>query len=143
MSFYPKNEQNGTHYVLNIASITLLRMQPAILSPELAVLSTRNMIGESRVSSKKSLDVQKCCASIAKHIALMINRLKFTSLAAKDSNKKTLEECGDGGPMSKYRKALEEAVSVTSNNRGFRTIEHSVATYEQTKKGLSYYYQKK
>ena len=44
--------------------------------------------------------------------------------------------------MAKYRKVLEEAVNVTSTNRGFRTIQHSVATYEQTKKGLSYFIQK-
>ena len=45
--------------------------------------------------------------------------------------------------MSKYRKGLEESVNVTSTNRGFRTIQHSVATYEQTKKGLSYFYPKR
>ena len=45
--------------------------------------------------------------------------------------------------MSKYRKVLEEAVNVTSTNRGFRTMKHSVATYEQTKKGLSYFYAKR
>ena len=50
-----------------------------------------------------------------------------------------MKECGDGGPMSKYRKVLEEAVNVTSTNRGFRTIQHSVATNEQTEKGLSYF----
>ena len=41
--------------------------------------------------------------------------------------------------MSKYRK-VQEAVNVTSTNRGIRTIQHSVATYEQTKKRLSYFY---
>ena len=45
--------------------------------------------------------------------------------------------------MSKYRKLLEEAVNVTSTKRGFRTIPHSVATYEQTKKGLSDFYPKR
>ena len=45
--------------------------------------------------------------------------------------------------MAKYRKVLEESVNVTSTNRGFRTIHHSVATYEQTKKGLSYFYPKR
>ena len=54
-----------------------------------------------------------------------------------------MEECGDSEPMSGYRKVLEEAVNVTSTNRGFRTIQHSVAIYEQTKKGLSYFYPKK
>ena len=45
--------------------------------------------------------------------------------------------------MSKYRKVLEEAINVISTNRGIRTIQHSVATYEQTKKGLSYFYTKR
>ena len=64
------------------------------------------------------------------------NKHKFSS---KRLNKRTLEECGDGGPRPKYRKVLEEAVNVTSTNRGFRTSQHSVATCEQTKKGLSYF----
>ena len=68
------------------------------------------------------------------------NKYKFSS---KRLNKRTLEDCGDGGPMSKYRKVLEESLNVTSSNRGFRTIQHSVATYEQTKKGLSYFHPKR
>ena len=59
-----------------------------------------------------------------------INKYKFSS---KGLNKRTLEDCGDG-PMSKYRKVLEEPVNVTSINRGFRTMKHSVATNQQTKK---------
>ena len=60
------------------------------------------------------------------------NKYKFSS---KGPNKRTLADCGDG-PISKYRKVLEEAVNVTSTNRGSRTMKHSVATYEQTKKGF-------
>ena len=45
--------------------------------------------------------------------------------------------------MSKYRKVLEEAVIVTSTNRGFGTMKHCFATYAQTKKGLSYFYPKR
>ena len=45
--------------------------------------------------------------------------------------------------MSKYCKVLEEAVNVTSTNREFRTNKHSVATYEQTKKRLSYFHPKR
>ena len=56
-------------------------------SPELAVMSTRNMIRESRDSSKKSLDVQKYCGSVAKHIVVMIGVLTSRSSAAKDSIK--------------------------------------------------------
>ena len=55
--------------------------------PELAVIPTRSIIRENRVSSKKSLDVQKCCVSVAKHTVVMINRLTSTSLAAKVSLK--------------------------------------------------------
>ena len=45
--------------------------------------------------------------------------------------------------MAKYRKVLDEFANVTSTNRGFRSVQHSVATYEQTKKGLSYFYIKR
>ena len=68
------------------------------------------------------------------------NKYKFSS---KGLIKRTLEDCGHGGPMSKYRKVLEESVNVTSTNRGFRMIQHSVATYGQTKKGLSHFYPKR
>ena len=64
------------------------------------------------------------------------NKLKFSS---KGLLKRVLEESGDG-PLEKYRRVLNEKVNVTSNNRGFRTNNHSVATYEQVKKGLSYFY---
>ena len=98
---------------------------------------------ESQVSSKKSLDVYKCCDSVAKQIVVMINRLTSTSLAANDSKKRTLEECGDGRLMSKYRNFLEEAVNVTSNKTGFQTKQRIVATYGQIKKRLSYFYPKR
>ena len=67
------------------------------------------------------------------------NKYKFSS---KGLNKITLEDCGDG-PMSKYRKVLQEAVNVTSTDRRFRAIQHSAATCEQTKKGLSNFYPKR
>ena len=66
-------------------------------------------------------------------------KYKFSS---KGLNKRTLEDCGDG-PMANYRKVLDEFIKVTSTNRGFRTVHHSMATYEQTKKGLSYSYPKR
>ena len=67
------------------------------------------------------------------------NKYKFSS---KQSNKRTLEDWGDG-PLAKYRKVLDEFINVTSTNRGFRTVHYSVATYEQTKTGLSYFYPKR
>ena len=81
---------------------------------------------EIRCAEILCLCSKRCCC-YDKHT----NKYKFSS---KSLNKITLEDCGDGGPMSKYRKVLEETVNVTSSNRGFRTIQHSVATYEQTKK---------
>ena len=45
--------------------------------------------------------------------------------------------------MLNYCKVSEEAVNVNSTNRGFRTIKHGVATYEQTKKGLFCFYPKR
>ena len=57
------------------------------------------------------------------------NKYIFSSKGLK---KRTLEDCGDG-PLTRYRKVLEEAVNVTSTNTGFRTIKHTFATYEQTK----------
>ena len=52
------------------------------------------------------------------------------------------EDCSDG-PMAMYRKVLDELINITSTNRGFRTVHHSAAIYEQTKMGLSYFYPKK
>ena len=141
MLLFLKNGLNETSYVVKIAMITLLRMLPTTFFRELALVPTRSMIRESRVSSKKSLDVQKCCLCSKTYCCYdkQTNKYKFSS---KGLNKRTLEDCG-GGPMSKYRKVLEESVNVTSTNRGFRTIQHSVATYEQTKKGLSYFHSKR
>ena len=42
-----------------------------------------------------------------------------------------------------WKSILNEKVNVTSNNRRFRTNNLSVATYEQDKKGLSYFYTKR
>ena len=54
------------------------------------------------------------------------NKYNFSS---KGLNKRTLEDCGDG-PMAKYRKVLDEFINIKSTNRSFRTVQHSVATYE-------------
>ena len=43
-----------------------------------------------------------------------------------------LEQRGDG-PLDKYRRVLVEKFNITSTNRGLRTNNHTVATYEQRK----------
>ena len=74
-----------------------------------------------------------CCYDVTS------NNFKFSS---KGLNKRVLEQSGDV-PLEKFRRGLNEKVNVTSNKRGFRTNNHSVATYEQVKKGLSYFYPKR
>ena len=64
------------------------------------------------------------------------------NFSGKGLNKHVLEKSVEG-PLGKYRRDLNEKVNVTSNNRGFRTNNHSVATYEQVKKGLCYFYPKR
>ena len=66
------------------------------------------------------------------------NNIKISS---KGLNKRVLEQSGDG-PLEKYQRVLNEKVSVTSNKRGSRTNNHSVATYEKVKNGLSYFHPK-
>ena len=66
------------------------------------------------------------------------NKFKFSK---KSPRKHVLEQSGNQ-PQEKYRRALNETVNVISNKRGFRTNNHSVATYEQIKKGLSCFYPK-
>ena len=67
---------------------------------------------------------------------------KKSKFSSKSLNKRVLEQSGEG-PLEKYRRVLNEKVNVTSNNRGFRTNIHSVATYEQIRKGLTYLYPKR
>ena len=65
-------------------------------------------------------------------------RNEFRS-SCKGLNKRTLGNCGNG-PMSNYSKVPEEFVNLTPTNWSFRTIQFPVATNEQAKKGLSYFY---
>ena len=60
-------------------------------------------------------------------------------ISSKLLHKGTLEDC-DHGPVAKYRKVLEEFINKSSTNRGFRTVHHSAATFEETKKELAYFY---
>ena len=108
-------------------------MQQKISSQENVVLLTRSMIRESRDYLKKNSGVRKCCACVAKPIVATIERVTSTNSVARDS-KKELWKTAEMDPMTKYRKVLEEAINVTSTNREFRKMKHSVATYEQTKK---------
>ena len=63
------------------------------------------------------------------------DKFKFSS---EGLNKRKLEDTGVG-PMSKYRQVPDEAVNLKSTNRGFKTSNDLVGTYEQTKKGLRFF----
>ena len=63
------------------------------------------------------------------------SEVKFSS---KGLNKNFIDE-----PLPKYRRVLENHENLTSTNRGFRFLNGSVRTYEQTKKGLAYFYPKR
>ena len=143
---FPKNELNGTSYVLKIALIISPRMQPAICSPqnlkfEIAGMPTKNMISESRVSSKKSLHVQKCWVSVAKHFFCYDKQTNWYKFSSKGLKKRTLKDCRDG-PFKELQSAGGLSVNVTSTIRELQTIQQNVATHEQPKKGLSYFYPK-
>ena len=69
-----------------------------------------------------------CCYDVTS------NKPKFSS---KGLNNCVLEQNGNG-PLEKYRRVLNKNVSVTSNNRRFRTNDHYFATYEQVRKGPTF-----
>ena len=56
-------------------------------------------------------------------------------------NKLELEQSGNGA-LEMYRRVLDENVNITSSNRGFRTNNHTVATYEPAKKDSPTFIQK-
>ena len=100
------------------------------------------MIRKSLAYLKKSSDVRRCYVYVVRHTAAMTSPLVNLNLAVKVSTNAYLKQSGDG-PVEKYWRVLNQTVNVTSNKRGFRTNNHSVATYEQVKKGLSYFYPKR
>ena len=65
--------------------------------------------------------------------------LKEFIFSSKCLNKRVLDWSGYG-LLDKNRRVLDERVIVRSINKGFRTNNHAVATYEQLKKGLSPFY---
>ena len=131
---------NGINYVRKTAGKVSPQKQQTISSAELAATHTRSTVREIRVSSKKSLDVQKCCVCAEKRIVAMIlvAMSKKDLLSTKKFTETTLEDCGNR-LMRNYRRTLEVQFNVLTTNKGFRTIKHSVAKFEQTKKGLSFF----
>ena len=100
------------------------------------------MTRESPASSKKSLNVRRRYVCVVRHTVAMTLPLKKLKVSSKGLNKRVLEQSGDG-PLERIGIVLNEKVYVTSNKRGFRSKNYSVATYEQFKEGLSNFYPKR
>ena len=66
-------------------------------------------------------------------------KMKFRS---KELNKHFLRDSLEG-LVENYRIVLDEARNIGSINRGFRARNNVVYTYEQSKKGLSFFYSKR
>ena len=99
------------------------------------------MIRESLAYLKKSSDERRCCVYVVRHTAGLTSPLINLNSAVKVSinaywNRVATDHWKSIG-------VLNEKINVTSNSRGFLTNSHSVATYEQVKNGLSYFYPKR
>ena len=103
--------------------------------------NTNNMTRESLAYIKKSSDVEMLCLCTKTYCCYDVTSSK-PKFSSKGLNKRELEQSGDG-PLEKFRRVLNEMVNITSNNTRFRMNNHSFATYEQVKKGLSYFYPKR
>ena len=92
-------------------------------SPELAVMPTEKMTRDRELGLfREEFRCAEMLCHCSKTYCCYDKQTNKHKISSKGLNKRTLRECGDGGPMSKYCKMLEEAVNVTSTNRGFRTI---------------------
>ena len=72
-----------------------------------------------------------------KHIVASITAHIKSSSVIRRSTKAGAEH------LEKYRCVLDEKTNAQSTNRGFRTIQDSVCTYKQTKRGFSYFHPKR
>ena len=115
MLIFPKNELNGISYVLKTALMTLLRMLPANFCCNIHKKHDKREPG----LFKEEFRCAEWLCLCSKTYCCYYKQTNKHNFSSKGLNKRTLEECGDGGPMPKDRKALEEAVNVTSTNRGF------------------------
>ena len=73
-----------------------------------------------------------CCYDTTSKVEIQLQRVN-----------KRVQERSDDGPLEKHCKVLHDKVKVQSTNRGFRTKNQIVATYEQIERELSYIYPKR
>ena len=85
--FFPKNETNGTGYILKIALITLLRMQQNFFFLRTCCNANKKHDKREPGLFKEEFRLQKVCACVAKPIGATIERVTSTNSVARDSLK--------------------------------------------------------
>ena len=93
--------------------------------PRTCSSTIKSMINGSRNCSKRNLEMLCLCRKTYSCYDNKFDKFKFSS---KGLNNRVLEDSGDG-PMSKYRRVLDDAINLTSTNGGLKT------SYEQRKGG--------
>ena len=98
------------------------------------------MIRESLVYLKKTSDVRRGYVYVLRHNAAMTSPLINLNIVVRVSTNVYWNRVA----ANHWKSIVEsnEKVNVTSNDRVFRTNNLTVATYEQVKKSLSYFYPK-
>ena len=133
-------KKSETPCEMGIVGMSFQLTEQQISSFVLAALSIRSTIEENLSYSKKNSAAQKWFVCVAKHIAPKTHNhlIKFSSKSLKKERLKTvvMDTC------LSIARILEEVVKVFPTGKGFRAIQYAVATYEQTKERLSYFYPK-
>ena len=125
---------------MNVETISR-RTQNLISSLEHVAVRMKSMVSGPGLF-KEDFSCAEMLSLCRKNYCCYENMSDKFQISSKDLNKRVLEDSGVG-PMAKYRRVLVDAINFTSTKREFRIINHMVATYEQTKKGLSYFYPKR
>ena len=116
-------------------------MQNIISSLGLVAVSIKSIVNRSRDLLKRSVCVHECYVCVASHIAAITTSQIRPNIAAK------IKQSGSRRfwrqLYGKNRRLVDEANNLTSKNERLRTVIDMVATFEQTKKGLSYFYPKR
>ena len=96
---------------------------------------------EFALFKEKFCCTEKLCLCSKTYCCFHMSTAK-TKFSSKVLSKWTFEEPG-AVTLEEHRRVLSEKTNVQSTYRGFRTVQHSLCTYGQTKGRLSYFYRKR
>ena len=137
-----EKSKSWNYYAAKSVLIRSLLAPAAVSFPTRVTLNTKKHDKREPGLVKKEIGCTKVLNFCSKSNCCYNSLSENFKFKIRELNKPTFKECGDG-PMAKYLNVLEETENVTSTNRGFRTKNHRVATYEQTKTALFYIHQKR